>query len=107
MDKEEKLFREITGVLAGSEADVEEGRMMSSPGIKYRNKVFAFYHNREMIFKLGRDFDPGADGIKNFNILSPFKNKAPLYDWFHIPYTESHKWHDLARVALERMKGQK
>jgi hypothetical protein len=50
MDKEEKLFREITGVLAGSEADVEEGRMMSSPGIKYRNKVFAFYHNREMIW---------------------------------------------------------
>jgi hypothetical protein len=105
MDKEEKLFEKIAAKLTVERRDVAPGKMMSSPGIRYKNKVFAFYHQRdkEMLFRLGKAFEPEKFKIKKFSLLNPFKNKPPMAGWFQLPFTENRKWKKLARHALEVM----
>ena len=103
MIQEEFVFNSIIEKLSGEYEDVSRGKMMSSPAITCKNKVFAFYHREEMIFRLGRDFDPQEFQIKKVKVLSPFKTKPPLLDWFHIAFSGPEKWEELARYALARM----
>lgn len=103
MNKEEKLFYSISDSLITENSDITIGKMMSSPGIKYKNKVFAFYYNNEMIFRLGKDFEPESVGIKKYSLLNPFKNKPPLPGWFCISYDNNEKWNRLAKIALNKM----
>lgn len=103
MDKEQALFEKISEKLSGENKHVAPGKMMSSPGIRYKNKVIAFYAKKEMIFRLGKEFQPEKFKIKNHSLLSPFKSKPPLAGWFQIPCTEKGKWEKLARQALELM----
>jgi len=100
METEEALFKNIASKLTNENQSISIGKMMSSPGIKYENEVFAFYHNKEMIFRLGREFDPSSVGIEQYQSLSPFKNKPPMSGWFQIPFEYSEKWEELARQAL-------
>ncbi len=103
MDKEQALFMKITDKLAGENKHVAPGKMMSSPGLRYKNKVFAFYAKKEMIFRLGKAFKPESFKIKSYSLLSPFKTKPPLAGWFQIPYAEKGKWEKLAKQALDLM----
>ncbi len=100
MDQEEQLFYEIKDQLIGENPSVTGGKMMSSQAIKYKNKVLAFYHKKEMVFKLGKEFDPVDYGLKDYQLLSPFKKKAPMAGWFQVAFSEHQKWDDLARYAL-------
>ena len=104
MHESERLFRFIAEKFEAEYDDVRQGPMMSSPGITYKTKVFAFYYKERMVFKLWNNFDPGSQGIMNYSYLSPFKNKPPMKAWFEIPFTESHTWEDLAHLALKNMK---
>lgn len=79
------------------------GKMMSSPGIQFNGKNFAFFHRDEMVFRLGREWKPEKIGIKDWSHLSPFKNKPPLYDWFCITSKDADLWPELATLALSRM----
>lgn len=54
MDKEQKYFQEISEKLTAENEHVTIGKMMSSPGIRYKNKVFAFYYKKIMVFRLGK-----------------------------------------------------
>ena len=101
MDKEQIKFEEIANKLSKEHKNVEKGKMMSAPGIKYGNKFFAFYYNREMVFRLGKDAEPQKLGVKEFKLLNPFKTKAPLKNWFVVPYSESRKWRKLALYAMQ------
>ena len=103
MNKSEKLFYSIGEKLSVGSMDVSMGKMMSSPGIKYKDKVFAFYYKDQMVFRLGRDFDPESIGITNFSLLSPFKTKPPLQDWFEIPFEYEERWEELARTAMKTL----
>ncbi len=103
MDKERQHFQAIADKLASENRFVTIGKMMSSPGIRYKEKVFAFYYNKVMVFRLGRDFEPKTLGIRNYRLLSPFKTKPPLVDWFEIPSSNMKKWEELASLALQRM----
>ncbi len=103
MDKERKLFEKIAAKLTEEHRHVAPGKMMSSPGIRYKNKVFAFYHQKEMVFRLGKEFEPGKFKIKNYRLLNPFKNKPPMAGWFQLPFDERRKWEKLARHAQEFM----
>lgn len=103
MDNSEKLFYSIGEILSEEIDEVSIGKMMSSPGIKYKDKVFAFYYKDQMVFRLGRDFDPSSEGINNFSLLSPFKTKPPLADWFEIPAEYENKWESLARKAMAKL----
>ena len=79
---------------------------MSSPGLKYKDKVFTFYYKDLMCFRLGRDFDPKTEEIAEWGYLSPFKAKPPMYDWVEIGENYAAKWSGLAEMALEKMKGE-
>lgn len=103
MDEEQILFEKISGTLSRENESISPGPMMSSPGIRYKNKVFAFYNQSDMIFKLGVDFEPESMEIKDYSLLSPFKNKAPMAAWFQIPFSEAEKWEPLAKLAMGKM----
>ena len=104
MDAEQEYFQTIAEKLAAENKHVTVGKMMSSPGIRYKNKVFAFYYKKKMVFRFGRDFDPKSMGIKTFSLLSPFKTRPPLVDWFEIPASNKKRWEELALVAMQRMR---
>ena len=104
MEKEEILFTQIVESLSAKYEHVEAGKMMSSPGIKFRNKVFAFYYQDQMCFKLGKGFDIESLGIHDYSFLSPFKNKPPMKGWFNVPFAYQDQWKSLAEIALEKMQ---
>lgn len=99
MEKEQELFGTIAKKLSRQKG-IRLGRMMSAPGITSNGKVFAFYWKKEMIFRLGKDFDAAAFGLKEWHLLSPFKRRPPMAGWFCVPYSESRYWETLARRAL-------
>lgn len=53
-----------------------------------------------MIFRLGTDFDP-KEYKENWRPLEAFKNKAPMKNWFQIPYSDKLRWGKLAKEALK------
>lgn len=97
------MFEQITAELT-QQAEVILGKMMSSPGLKYNNRVFAFFHKEQMTFKLGDDFDPASWGLTDVGPLSPFKTKPPLKGWLVVGSLHQDQWPTLAELALERMK---
>lgn len=105
MSDNQARFEEIREKFIAEQENVLAGKMMSSEAITYKKKVFAFYMTDDsMGFKLGREFQAEAHDITDYNVLSPFKNKAPMLDWLLIP--DSDKWEELADIALKRMKAQ-
>ena len=104
MSTGESEFEAICEHFTGQFEDVTRGKMMSSPGLKYRGKVFAFFHHDKMVFKLGEGFDIEAFGIENYGLLSPFKKKPPMRAWFEIPSSDLQHWQPLAERALEFMR---
>ena len=103
MDKEEKLFNKISIKLSKEYRSVKIGKMMSAPGISYRKKFFAFYYKKEITLRLGRDFVPKDHGINKWKYLNPFKKKAPMKNWFQIPYSEKTNWEKLAKKAMNSL----
>ncbi len=83
--------------------------MMSSPAVTIKGKVFAFFCDTDFLrgigVRLGRDHDIAAEGLSEWQLLSPFKTKPPLKDWFVISPADSAQWDRLARAALKAMRG--
>ena len=104
MENTEALFNNLRDQLIQQHASVHEGTMMSSPGIQYQKKNFAFYYQEAVCFRLGRDFDPASEGIHDYRLLSPFKTKPPLKDWFIIGAEYQDQWPLLAEIALQQIK---
>ena len=98
------VFDQICNSLCLEEDGVYEGKMMSSKGLKYNNKVFAFYHKGEMGFRMGPLFDPVKHGLKFVKPLSPFKTKPPLKGWYMVNAIEENLWLDLSKMALDFTK---
>lgn len=103
MERAYTRFLRIQEEMITKYGSVSPGKMMSSPAIRYKTKVFAFYHNNEMIFRMGKDFDPSTFKLRKYSILNPFKKKAPLYGWFQVPIIESKKWEKLAIYAYDKI----
>ena len=104
MTQAEEKFNIIAEKLSTELGNVERGKMMSSPGITYKTKVFAFYYKDQMVFRLGKGFDPKTVGVEEYSFLSPFKNKPPLSGWFEIPAKYDKKYDELAKIAYGVMK---
>ncbi|MFS4466287.1 hypothetical protein [Maribacter sp. 2210JD10-5] len=97
-------FETIRKFLCTSERNITEGKMMRSPAIHYKNKVFAFFSTKDrMVFKLGKVLDLSQ---YNFEILvfNPFKNKGPLTGWYEVDYINNDYWEQLAQKALEQIQ---
>lgn len=106
MDSSQEKFELIAEKLSAETETVQRGKMMSSPGITYRGKVFAFYYKEQMVFRLGKGYDLEADGITKFSLLNPFKNQPPLAGWFEVPFDYSEQWETLARKAMNLLKSE-
>ena len=102
----ENRFFEIANILSGEDKKITIGNMMSSPGIKYKNKVIAFYHKDEMVFRVGKEADLAELGITKPKFLSPFKSKPPMTGWICLGYGERSKWDKISRFALAVMKSE-
>ena len=101
MKSPEQLFESIVAAFTNVDANVVPGKMMSSPALKYKGKVFAFFWNEQMTFKLGKERDLEAEfGIGEYGFLSPFKNKPPMKGWYVIPNQFSDQWPTLTQEAL-------
>jgi hypothetical protein len=101
--KEEDRFQSIVFSMIRKNDLVKEGKMMSSPGITYKDKVFAFFYRNQMVFRLGKTYNPTAHGILEYSLLSPFKNKPPLSGWFVIPFHYRDRWEELCEQSLTLM----
>ncbi len=104
MNEAETVFQYIVREIS-QERGVNPGKMMTSPGIRYDGKVFAFFWNNKMVFKLGKDRDLSKEfNIAEFSFLNPFKNKPPMKGWYVVEKMYKEKWPDLAKEALSVMK---
>ncbi|PHN07667.1 hypothetical protein [Flavilitoribacter nigricans] len=93
------LFEQLVSEYSQKDG-VAPGKMMSSPALQYRGKVFAFFHKGAMTFKLGKKFDPSAFGLQHWSYLSPFKNKPPMQAWVVVEEPEKEQWPYLTELAL-------
>lgn len=100
----ETLFNEIAEKFTFQDNSIILGKMMSAPGLKVNDKVFAFYDKGSMGFRLGGNFNIEKFGITTAKPLSPFKTKPPLKGWYIIEKTESNLWETLAEMALQFTK---
>ena len=100
MATDKEKFDEIVDNFCALNKDVHLGKMMSSPGLKCNDKVFAFYSNGSMGFRLGPEFDPKSIKLKKVSLLNPFKTKGPLKGWYVVDSEETEKWSKLAELAL-------
>lgn len=101
MLKTEAQFMTLVNKFSSSHPEVIPGKMMSSPALKYKDKVFAFYHKGEMGFRLGPAFHPAKFGLLNAEPLSPFKTKPPLKGWYLVSEEERNSWEVLTQMALD------
>lgn len=99
----EEKFYQIFDLLSKKEPDISIGKMMSSPGIKYKSKVIAFYHDDEMIFRIGKRIDLTKHGIKNPRYLSPFKSKSSMTGWICLSFSYEKRWDEFAATAIDLM----
>lgn len=104
MAEEKTLFDQIVAEMTSLYEHVEPGKMMSSPAITFKGKVFAFFYKDQMCFRLGRDFDMLQAGVSEFTLLNPFKNKPPMKDWFIVTASNCEHWNHLAKKALGFMQ---
>jgi hypothetical protein len=102
--KSELLFSELAEELSKENPEIKTGKMMSSSGLKYKDKFFCFLYNDKMCFRLGRDFDINSTGVKKYELLNPFKSKPPLKDWFVLEISEKKHWYPLAKSSYEQLK---
>ncbi len=105
-NEEEHCFRSIAALLASENSAITLGKMMSSPALHYQGKVFAFFDGKQMVFRLGRDFQPESFYIRHSRVLAPFKTKPPMVDWFEIPSADQHRREELSRYALQLLREQ-
>lgn len=96
----EALFYRIAEKLTARD-EVSLGKMMRSPAIKVKGKVFAFFHQNTMIFKLDRQTALYKARYPGSDYLSPFKNKLPMKGWLNVPSAFSDDWESLAVEALK------
>lgn len=97
-------FKEIREQFCLKHPEVTEGKMMSSPAIHYKNKVFAFFSKKDkMVFKLGKDYSLGKHSFE-LSEFNPFKTKKPLAGWYEVDFEYDEKWNELTELALQIMK---
>lgn len=102
----QELFQKLVEEYS-QQPDIEAGKMMSSPALQHRGKVFAFFYNDAMTFKLGKHFDPERFGLSHWEYLSPFKNKGPMKNWIVVASEEQAHWPLLTEMALAYIRSSK
>lgn len=85
---------------------VKLGKMMSAPGIRYKDKNYAFFFKEKVGFKLGKEFNIDGYELSQWEHLSPFKTKPPLTAWYIIGVDDVHVWEEFAALAFDYIKAE-
>ena len=102
MKEAKEKFEDLFDRYVAAYPEVEFGKMMSAPALRKNGKVFAFFHEDCMTFKLGKGRDLAGDfGVEHFRFLSPFKNKPPMTAWYQVGVDYADRWHLLLEEALQ------
>ena len=99
----ENVFQRILAELENELPGVASGNMMRSPAITFQAKVFCFYYDGEMCFKLGQKAADYMVQYEGSRFLNPFKNKPPMKGWLVVPSEFSRDWKLLATEAYQAM----
>ncbi|HWH92755.1 MAG TPA: hypothetical protein VNT03_02740 [Baekduia sp.] len=92
------IFREICERLLASDPDVELKRAFSSPGLRFRDRIFAMHVRGELVVKLppSRCEELGSDGAAR-----PFRiGQRVMREWVVIGAEREFEWDALADEAL-------
>ncbi len=100
----EGVFNNILEQMQSEDQHVSVGNMMRSPAICYHSKVFAFYYQEQMVFKLDEKAPAGLVEYPGSEFLNPFKNKPPMKGWLVVPSTYEQNWPQLAQEAYLNIK---
>lgn len=103
----ESVFKEIEQDFLQNFPEGEVGNMMRADALKINGKVFCFFHEQKMTFKLGKGVDLDRPELAEATFLSPFKNKPPMKGWLIIPFSTPEMWRALAEEAMEKVAGGK
>lgn len=103
MTESRQTFDTILAKFTEMYSEVSTGKMMRSEAITFRGKVFCFFHEGEMAFKLGKDTDTDRPELNGWRWLSPFKNKPPMKAWYFVPYTSLHAWEQLTEESFQKI----
>lgn len=60
MTEANSIYNHLDAKFTRNNIDVAAGKMMSAPALKCKGKVFAFFYNDAMGFKLGKEFEPAT-----------------------------------------------
>jgi len=97
-------FEAIRELLCGQHKNVTKGRMMSSPALHYKGKVFVFFSTKQkMVFKFGKGYPIETLRVKAAE-FNPFTTKKPLAGWYEVNSDDSDQWTHLSELALTLAK---
>ncbi|MEO1049924.1 MAG: hypothetical protein AAFX87_04845 [Bacteroidota bacterium] len=100
---EKHYFQQLRNLLCLESSTIEAGKMMSSPAITFKGKVFCFLSRKHsMVFKLGQELSDEL--IACVSPFAPFKTKPPMKVWWESSLDQSGNWEMLSRQALEVVK---
>ncbi len=99
----EDHFNQIAKELIQEYDRVTPGNMMRSPALSFQKKVFAFYWNKQMVFKLDHQAGLQMENFPGSSFLNPFKNKPPMKGWLVVPATHHKDWKLLTEMAYENI----
>jgi hypothetical protein len=91
-------FRAITERLLAADGDVELKQAFSSPGLRYRDRIFAMHVRGDLVVKLpsGRCEELGSDGAAR-----PFRiGQRVMREWVVVGPEREFEWDGLADEAL-------
>lgn len=92
-------FEAIREALCTAQPGVTPGKMMSSPAVHYKGKVFAFFSTKQkMVFKLGKDFPIESLQVKAVE-FNPFTNRKPLTGWYEVAFEYRQQWLQISKLA--------
>jgi hypothetical protein len=98
-DADDDRFREIIERLLAADPEIELKHAFSSPGLRYRDRIFAMHVRTDLVLKLppGRCEELAADGggAKPFRI-----GQRVMREWVAVGTEREFEWDALADEAL-------
>jgi hypothetical protein len=98
-DDDDQTFRAITERLLGSDPDIELKHAFSSPGLRFRDRIFAMHIHGDLVVKLppGRCEQLDSDGAAR-----PFRvGQRIMREWVVVGPEREFEWDALADEALD------
>lgn len=78
-------------------------RMLSSPAIEYKGRVFAFCQRDRLVIKLDNSEQLAGIGIRATTEYQPFTNRMTFSHWREVPFYYHADWQEIAEMALSAM----